>query len=68
MYNIVPCSTLQHLVLSENRFGEQGTTSLLHCLKSNTTLTHLSLFSPFLHQHILATVEILLSKNDELGK
>ena len=58
---------MQCLDLSENRFGEQGTTGLLQCLGVNNTLTSLTILTPSSH-HLLPTFDIILSKNKELKR
>ena len=64
--------SLQILLLMGNRFGEKGVSSLLKALKTNSTLTQLTLYPPTSpsthHQQTFSALDVLLAKNRELDK
>lgn len=63
-----PHRCLQVLVLTQNRFGEQGTTTLLHSLQHNSSLTTLTLDTPTMGGAKVNTLELLLAKNMQLSQ
>lgn len=62
----LPFSYLKTLVLTENRFGEQGMTTLLQCLKYNTSLVTLTLDTPTMGRARVNVLELILAKNVQL--
>ena len=58
---------LTSLVLTENRFGEKGTSALLQCFQHNTSLTALTLDTPTVGgARSRSLVGILVAKNKQL--
>ena len=63
--NVILLRSLTSLVLTENRFDEKGTASLIQSLQHNTSLTVLSIGPEKIDDKSMI-MDIVLSKNREL--